>query len=286
MYTKLQNYEYFCLISIDGEINNSNVNSELADGVINIFNHNPYLGMLCSPLSVSEETGYVLDSETHNILAQEIADNLGLEVCLDLKKKGFLYSKNVWFRKDAIISYFGQECFCQGLYKCYLGGEGKYKWFPLIFPYLVQKQGFYSGMVFDSRCISERIGAYQKTLSCMVKDQLVYRGVKEFRNVRKVNPKLISFCRNYNDVYIYGAGDIGNECFRYLKMNGVKIRGFVVSDGRRFDCEINKVPVWELSELVQCQQSCFVISVSQADREMIQETLAGKGITNVVCYEE
>ncbi|MCI8665726.1 MAG: hypothetical protein HFG82_03535 [Dorea sp.] len=275
----LQNCDFFYFLSDSSEPAN-------ADAVIELFYSHPYLGMLCSPIPISEEAEGMICPEIYNQEAQEIADSLGLDICLDLQKKGFLYGKNVWFRKEAVIGYLEQEIFCQGLYKCYTREDETFRWFPLIYPYLAQKKGFYSGRVLSSNSMSERIGEYRQKLSRIVKDRLVYRGVKEFRNVRRVNQKLIHFCRKYNALYIYGAGGIGNECFIYLKMHGIRVRGFVVSDGKRNDFEISKARVWELSELTHDENNGFIIAVNRTDRDGILETLGRKGITSVACYEE
>ena len=59
---------------------------------------------------------------------------------------------------------------------------------------------------------------------------------------------VIGFCNNHSRVAFYGAGEIGRETYRFMRMNAVEPNAFLVSDGHKDVEEVCDVPVFTISE--------------------------------------
>lgn len=293
LYNWISGYEYICFIGNDYSQNKdeskmmlSNIvsNSIYVDNIISTFETNPFLGLLSIPEESKDNVLY--DFETSNTNAALLAKRMGFDINIDQSKKGFSYGNSIWFRKKALESYLCNEKFCRGVYRAnFCSDSPERNFFGMLYPYLVQQNGYYSGRVMTHRYAAMRINYLHKMLGKLVKNVLVYRGIQEFRNLRKVNLNLVDYCTNYRKIYVYGAGDIGNECCLYLKMNGIKVESFVVSDGRRTDQEVSNVKVKELSEIVVDDDMCVILAVNKKHMDVILGMLNNTGIENYISYE-
>lgn len=260
--------------------------SEIEESIGEIFEKNPYIGMLVDSIDLKEEVSQLAGYKYHNKESQRIVDKLGENIEIDCEMINYSYSKNVWFRKTAIIELLNSNIFCNILIECYLNSSEDYKYLPLIYPYIIQRKGFLGGQLVSDIFFDYNMNYYQRALTGMIKEELLYRGIKEFRNVHRINCNLIEFCRKKSGVYIYGAGDIANECFAYLEMNGINVLGFIVTDGKRTDVCCSGLPILELSQVSITQTIGIVIGVNKINRKPVLELLAKRNIKNTVLYED
>ncbi len=85
---------------------------------------------------------------------------------------------------------------------------------------------------------------------------------------------IIKKCKNFEKVYIYGAGSKGKYYVPFLEKNHIKIQGFVVSDGHKEVEFIGKYPVLELHQMVKSfsSESGILFALNEKNyREVISE---------------
>lgn len=145
--------------------------------------------------------------------------------------------------------------------------------------------GFYGGTVLPASLFSEQITLMYDKMSSIIRNVLVYNGMSEFKNVRKINEDLIEYCRQYNVISIYGTGDIGNECLKYLRLNGIYVDSFVVSDEMRRCDEVNGLEVKEISEL-ELDKRGIVVALNKKHYASVLDNMKKIGVDGVGYYEE
>ncbi len=70
---------------------------------------------------------------------------------------------------------------------------------------------------------------------------------------------ILEFTAGYDKTVLYGAGEIGREIYRFLRMKGIKPDAFVVSDGHKTFTEICGTPVYSMTEVKKYMHEFAVI---------------------------
>lgn len=85
-----------------------------------------------------------------------------------------------------------------------------------------------------------------------------------------------------NHIYIYGAGKIGKQIYKLIKISGEqqKVRGYIVSNIKGNPQQIESVPVLQINE-VEDKDSDIFVAVTDAYQEEILELLKSKSFEKV-----
>lgn len=220
--------------------------------VLNLFQKNPRVGVLAPPKPYHAQ--YFSERYTKNTTYPYGS----MFWC-----RGEVFQKLIenkeWYKKDSVI---------QNL------------------PMIAKKEGYMCGLVMNEEYASAYTSNYHYMLSGLVKNILMDRGIEEFKNIRKINSQLIEFCDAYDRIYIYGAGECGRECKFYLQLHGIKIDGYIVSDGRRDSNIDDKMDIFELSEISKEENAGIIIAMGKASACSIEKILCERGFTEYVRYED
>lgn len=84
-----------------------------------------------------------------------------------------------------------------------------------------------------------------------------------------------------NDVYIYGAGKYGIDCFESLQAFSVLVKGFVVSDKKGNPSVLFNLPVFELSEIDK--KSFIIVALKPSFSLEAKENLKKNGFSDQNC---
>lgn len=105
--------------------------------------------------------------------------------------------------------------------------------------------------------------------------------------IHKNSVEIDSFCKNYNNLYIYGAGLVARFIYKYLEEEGIQIESFIVSDGCNEQEDINGIPVREFSNIKICDSDGIIIGMGRKLQPKIFELLLEKGISdkNIYCQD-
>ncbi len=158
-----------------------------------------------------------------------------------------------------------------------------------ILPFVAQDAGFKTLIVMNAsyaqkvnRLNNEMIG----TLLDFVRE---YHRMYCVRDVmltdRQIREDILPFCEKNDNIYIYGAGIMGERIISMLLIKNIRPRAVLVSDGRRITGTLFGIPVKEIGELSeeQVRQASVIVAVSERLSGEIQKTLFEKGIRRMLC---
>lgn len=255
--------------------------------VLDVFERNPRLGFLCPPVPYMAETFAAAAGDYEQCLQdmKKICGSIGIACNIDEKKLSFSYGNVFWCRTNALRLLLNADNLRQAVFGELMEENRLADALEKLYPYIAQSEGYYSGVVMTEEYASIYTANYRYMLGEIAKTILWDRGIEEFKNVRRINPRLPDFCQRYDRIYLYGAGEYGNECLVYLRMRGIGVEGFIVSDGRRTDNVVSGLNVSELPEVEMKPKTGIVLALDTAHSEEIGAILDEKGIHDYIRYE-
>ena len=94
--------------------------------------------------------------------------------------------------------------------------------------------------------------------------------------------RILRFCKQYEKIYVYGAGTYGRCILQIIKNMGCIPDGFVVGDGRKKEQKIEELNVYELGELELDNAVGIIIAVDFPLQDEIEKVLIERGIKNYI----
>ncbi len=262
-------------------------NTVYIENVLEQLETNPRLGVLGPPAPFVSKYFMVAAMSWSNCFqkTKELCERLHLSCTISEDVRPFMLGTTFWCKTDALLPLFNYEWSYEDFEPEPMRTDGTISHaVERVFPYVAQSQGYYSGIMMTEEYASIYSCNYQYMLNGIIKNILLEQGIYEFRNVNKINSDLIVFCRQYEKLYIYGAGECGHSCRSYLKDRGVDVLGYIVSDGKR---AINQTQeeVYELSEIECSLDTGIVVALNKNNANAVKHTLEKKGISNYIFYE-
>lgn len=262
----IEAYKYICYLNND-ELENSLLSifwenmistSFYVDNIIDLFHKHPRLGLLSPPKPYH---------------AQYFAD-MQSEICL------FPYGNMFWCKREALQPLLGRIWEEDDFDKI-----DKKEIFSSL-PYIVKSQGYACGIVMSEEYASLYASNYHYMLSGLASNVLLDIGVQEFKNIKRVNSHLIDFCNRHSYCYIYGAGECGRACNVYLQSRGIKVDGYVVSDGKKSTHSDTDIRILELSEIDKDERTGVIIAMGPFSTSVVIKMLKERGFYEYIQYEE
>lgn len=255
--------------------------------ILDVFAKNPRLGFLCPPAPYMADT-FAAAAGEHGPLFKDmkkICDSIGLDCNADEKKWSFSHGNTFWCRTDALRPLLNADNFHHAVFMELMEKNALEDALERLYPYIAQSRGYYSGAVMTEEYASVYTANYRYMLSKIAENILLDRAIAEFKNVRRIHPGLIEFCKMYDWIYLYGAGECGNECLVYLCMWGIRVEGFIVSDGRKTDDVVSGISVSEWSEVEIKPKMGIVLALDIAHSKEVGAILDEKGVHDYIQYE-
>ena len=101
--------------------------------------------------------------------------------------------------------------------------------------------------------------------------------------------RIMLFCKNKKDIYIFGNGIYGKECYQILSSRDICVTGFLVSGLNKTYSSYLDVPVYGLEHMMEREKDWswigVIVCVTQSDANSIKERLNSLGCNNVLVYE-
>ena len=98
--------------------------------------------------------------------------------------------------------------------------------------------------------------------------------------------KIYDFCNRNNQIFLYGAGNVGKKCLNMLREGGYKPMGYVVSDMKQNSMQMGDLPIKMLEDIDNIESVGLIITVGKKLQIEIENILIGKGIRNYIKYFE
>ncbi|RKM60413.1 polysaccharide deacetylase family protein [Butyrivibrio sp. CB08] len=95
--------------------------------------------------------------------------------------------------------------------------------------------------------------------------------------------KLIDKCKQYNKVYLYGAGIYGKKTKRFLEQNGVEVEAFLQTSIHAPNCQFRGTPIYGIYETIITDDDLILVSVAENKQDEIISILKSKCVTNEEC---
>lgn len=95
--------------------------------------------------------------------------------------------------------------------------------------------------------------------------------------------ELIQECLKYNEIMLYGCGEVGKTLLRRLKHRGITIKGFIVT--KKGETESAGLPVYSVDEVLDYEGLVVVAARERFHQEILME-IQRCGMGHVVCICE
>jgi rhamnosyltransferase len=153
-----------------------------------------------------------------------------------------------------------------------------------IFAYVAQDAGYDTGTVLNERCACRQQLMYQEYISKAFDILRSDWGITSFSgidNYFRQNKVIQDFCDTFDKIYLYGAGKIGQECMRRMKVIGIKINGMILTKVGMNMITENTISI-DMIEPVD--NIGIIVSVGNALKGEIVDILEEKGFHHYICY--
>lgn len=177
-------------------------------------------------------------------------------------------------------------------------------WFVDVEWYIQILNQFKKFVFIDEPLVTIGISSTQLTFECINNPALIlseqiylYRKYQELRCENYVDfvleqaESVISQCNMYRmcrkavNVYIYGAGEKGKECARFLDYSNITYEAFIVSDGKRHDTSLYGHDVMELNEcleMLKSEESMTILALNEKNRKEVIEEIKNTKIHYII----
>ena len=268
---RIETYNYICIIV--GNVQNSRFQyGTINDSIFNIIVQNM--------LGVKEYIGGIEkifrdNSELQVLLPPSLYLAYNLAPKNDNEKECILKRNAIWMKCDTLQEICKSKDFVK--YKVIIDELSKYD------ERKVDSKNLLFGVIQNAKYAS----LYLTNLNYMLKGlaERITGSRKEsfsYYDLMYINPAVHAFCKMNSQVYIYGAGEYGYHCLRYLIENGIKFMGFIVSDGRGNN-NYNE-NIYELSKVDFHEGDAVIVAIGKEGCSEALKNLAKKKVFNVVTY--
>lgn len=261
--------------------------------ILHLFLKHPELGVLAPPEPIGDSfcTWYGYGWHGSCGITEEIVSKLGLNTDIRIEKPPITIGTALWFQREAL-----QKLFDYGWKYSDFNDENLENYHYLsygierIFPYVAQDAGYDTGTVMTEAYAAKQTNYLQHAANLILKEAELFFPVTTLlalERYKRNQGHIIEFAKKNREVYLYGAGQMGQFCLSLLQKENIQPAGFIVSksDGNSV---VGCIPVIELEKLECLQKKAVIITVydSAVQRE-IAGMLEERGCQNyMVMWEE
>lgn len=263
------------------------------NNIIYTFEKNSIIGLLVPPSPITEnlEYGYSNSWGSDFGLVKNLSKQMGLKCDLDKAFPPIALGTVFWARVDALRSLFQRDWKYVDFDPEPLANDGTLSHaIERILPFVVQDSGYETGWVMTDQYAAKQFEYQADVLGMLfnlLENMQKIRYISKARKLYDMAVMLPQFCKAFNKIYIYGAGENGKRCFSLMIALGINPKAFIVTyleKGKRNFCGMAVHSVDE----IKLDDSCgIVIAVSRALVEEIQNLLFSKNFLgeNIFIFE-
>lgn len=301
---KILSYQYFCFLhdkSANAEYladdvkfwvsnlwGNVLASEKYLQNVMSIFETRPDIGLLVPPEPYGEYNSHWYgDTWYQNFeLTQKLAEDMALSADIRKEKTVFTLGTVFWARTSALEKLLKKEWHYEDFPDEPLLIDGTISHaLERVIGYVAQDAGYKTGTIMTERYAAElllRVQEDMRILFSQLKKREQVINLHQIKNLDTREKEIREFIRSHEHIYIYGAGDYGNNMASYLSGHGLRFDGFVVSKGHRDIFSLDGIPVYELQEIDLNEDNGFVISVSYERRLLVEQILETSGFRQYI----
>lgn len=267
---------------------NTLVSKEYIYNIINKFEENKNLGMLCPP----EPFGEHMNTWFTNLwgdnfeITVRLADTLDLNCNIDENKQPITISTVFWARTEALKKLLERKWNYKDFPEEPLAKDGTLNHaIERILGYVSQDAGFKAGTIMTSSYAANMILYQQDILKLLGKymsEQENVYSVYQMRNFQKQKEKIKEFIEKNEEVYLYGTGTYGIRLLNSIKRWGYEPKGFLVSNGHKKNERIENVKVYEIKDFLNNKNIGIILAVNYDLQKEISSMLDVNGFINYI----
>lgn len=298
-------YKYFCFVhdkksgleTIDEETdlwienlwNNTIINENYILNVLNLFEDHKEIGLLVPPEPIGETRAHWFSNNwgKNFELAQSVLEGLGINSDLDANIPVMTLGTALWGRTEALHKLFEYDWKYEDFMVEPMPIDGSISHaIERILAFVAQDAKYMTGTIMCTSYAEKLLGILQKNMFEMFS---ILKRTTSFsiNNLREMSRyfKLESFYNKYENVYLYGAGAIGEKCLHFMRAIKCEPKGFIVSE--KMTCEsVKGVTIKTIEEVIDQKDLGIIITVSKKYIPEIESILKEKQITNYICFLE
>lgn len=151
-----------------------------------------------------------------------------------------------------------------------------------ILPYAAADRGYASAVIMNDRYASLQLSNYHFMLNNLVKKRgeracfLTYEDLVDHTDYLSYIG-LKKFCRECEQVYVYGAGFFAEEVSKYLDSQRIMYDGYLVSEGHKTEEAFRGLPVLTVSELEAEEGIGVIVALNGENTRQVVGILRNKG---------
>lgn len=256
--------------------------------VLKEFENNPQLGLLAPPEPYGDYFyhwyGDTWEKNYDAVLA--LSKDLELNADIDSCKSVFTLGTVFWGRTAALEKLFERGWKYDDFMEEPLPVDGTLSHaIERIFGYVAQDAGYKTGTVMTAKYAAEMLIKVQEDMRTMyscLKERMGLHDMHQIKTLADREALLKAFVKDFDKIYIYGAGDYAAKLCDFMTNNNCRFEGFVVSTGRKKDNGFLGRSVIELQALNPDDNVGIIIGVSYQYREEIERELTACGFKNYI----
>ena len=300
----IHQYEYICFLHdkkenaeyletdtdvwIDNLWGNTVGSAQYIEQVLKLFEDDDGLGLLVPPEAFGTYiTHWYGDTWLSDYsLCKSLAKDLKLDTNITEDKMPFTIGTVFWAKTKALNKLFEKKWNYKDFPEETMPIDGTISHaIERIFGYAAQDAGYKTGTIMSNEYASWLLLSAQEHMRTMFhqlqKREHVYN-MAQVANLDEREEKLGDFCSQYDNIYIYGAGNYGKSLYHFMKDRGWRIEGFVVSTHKRIFSTVEGLKVWELQELDSYDTLGIIIGVSYEYQGEVETMLDAGGFNNYI----
>lgn len=241
--------------------------SNYIERIVDKLRRNEKLGILVPPVPVGEHfcawCGYGWSGSFG--VTDRLAQKLGLKCNLDITKPPITLSTALWFKTKALEKLFAYP-WCYNDFDDASLIDPDYLSYGVerIFAYVAQDAGYLTGEVMSASYAERQNLFLQYSMTEIfshVQSFFPFPTLVGVRNIEKNLDRLLHYVEKKQNIFLYGAGDMGRFCLSYLRKKGIEPIAFLKS---KDDAEksVDNLPVVVISEYEHREDNAIIITVA------------------------
>ena len=248
---------------------------EYIDNIRMILSKEKTLGILTAPTPLSDNFSIAYDNTWYGNfeLTKKLTEQMQLDCNLDPKKAPITIGTVLWAKVEAIKKLLEIEWKYEDFDPEPLKNDGTISHaIERVFAYVAQDAGFETGWVMTEKYASERFEYMQVVLKKAfdrLNKSLGIRSISELNSFESRRQKLLSFCRMYEYIYIYGAGVYGRSCLALMESEHQKLEAFIITNNEQKNKQINSIPIYNVEQVMLNQKCGVIVAANSINRSEI-----------------
>ncbi len=302
----LFNYEYICFIHdkkekdldskeyVDAWIKNlwdNTLQSRLyIYNVLELLEREHKLGMLVPlPPYGKDRGGWLSNSWGENYAnVRELADELGIDEDIDYEAPLISYSTVFWARSDALRKLFSRNWKYEDFPDEPMKDDGEINHaIERILQYVVKDAGYETRIGLSTSFAEHFIVQLHGEIKDLWRQLNTDLGIRNYcgldRYIERVE-KIKEFGKKYTDIYLYGAGKVGNDCLKICRILDIFPKGFIVTKADDMYREIENVSLFSISDFIFTENMGVIISVGVDYQKEIEEELKKRKFASYIFF--